>query len=262
MTATRSLAIEDVSVSFGGLLALDAVSLVVDAGLVTGLIGPNGAGKTTLFNVATGFVRPSAGKVFLANAEVTRMRPDRRAKRGLARTFQRLEMFSSLSVRENVLVALEAGRRVYDLRWRSDASADDIIEKLGLGDVASVQVDRLSTGTIRLVEVARALATRPTVLLLDEPSAGLDGGERETLARLLGELAVRDGLAILLVEHDVDFVVRVCRYIYVLDFGRLIAAGDPAAVQADQAVQEAYLGVPSHSRAPSGAPVAGSGGGS
>jgi branched-chain amino acid transport system ATP-binding protein len=181
--------------------------------------------------------------VILKGSDVTKMRTDRRARIGLGRTFQRLEVFSSLSVRDNILVGAESARRSYDVRWASGVDVNALLERVGIAAVANVQADRLSTGTVRLVEVARALARRPDVLLLDEPSAGLDFEERETLGRLLLSLAEQEGLSILLVEHDIEFVVRVCSYIYVLDFGRLIAVGEPAEVQASKEVQEAYLGV-------------------
>ena len=241
--APSPLQVRNVRAQFGGVVALNDVSLETRPGAITGLIGPNGAGKTTLFNVVTGFVPPRAGSVILKGRDVTRMRTDRRARIGLGRTFQRLEVFSSLSVRDNILVSAESARRPFDFRWKSVVDVDALLERVGIGAVADVQADRLSTGTVRLVEVARALARHPDVLLLDEPSAGLDFEERERLGRVLMSLAEQEGLSILLVEHDVELVVRVCSHIYVLDFGRLIAAGTASEVQASEAVQEAYLGV-------------------
>jgi branched-chain amino acid transport system ATP-binding protein len=231
----------EVSVRFGGLQALDDVSLGVEAGHVTGLIGPNGAGKTTLFNVMTGLQAPNAGRVVLDGRDLTPLKPHRRARLGLGRTFQRLETFGTLSVRENVLVASEI--RAAWSRDKSDDgdSVDEIIERIGLSDVAGERVDRLPTGTARLVEVARALASRPRVLLLDEPSSGLNESETTELGALLKDLA-SSGLGVLLVEHDMSFVMGACAHIHVLDFGRLIAAGDPKKIQADPAVRAAYLG--------------------
>ena len=231
----------DVSVRFGGLLALDSASLTVDEGCITGLIGPNGAGKTTCFNVITGLQHPTSGHVTLDGRDVTDAKPHRRARLGIARTFQRLEAFGSLSARENVLVAAEMRRR-----WADDsASPADIaqhaLEQVGIVAVAEETVDELPTGTARLVELARALATKPRVLLLDEPSSGLDEDETDALGRLLLTLA-DDGLGILLVEHDMPFVMGTCGHIDVLDFGRVIARGTPAEIQGDPAVQTAYLG--------------------
>jgi branched-chain amino acid transport system ATP-binding protein len=213
----------------------------VDPGHVTGLIGPNGAGKTTLFNVITGLQAPTAGRVVLDGADITRTKPHRRARRGIARTFQRLEAFGSLTARDNVLVALEMRRRWWPERYPPGALADELLEQIGITGIADAKVEALPTGSARLVEVARALAVAPKVLLLDEPSSGLDDRETRALGRLLVRLA-GDGLAILLVEHDMGFVMDTCVHIDVLDFGRVIARGAPAEIQADAAVQQAYLG--------------------
>lgn len=235
------LDLNDVSVRFGGVQALGSVSFEVAAGTVTGLIGPNGAGKTTLFNVVTGLQTPDSGTVLLDGVDVTRARPHKRARLGMARTFQRLETFGGLTVRENVLVAAELRRQ-----WSRDGSApeavtDEVIEQIGLGPVQHELVDAMPTGTSRLVEVARAVAARPRLLLLDEPSAGLNERETTELGELLTRLAA-DGLGVLLVEHDMRFVMGTCTRIHVLDFGRIIATGDPVSIQADQSVRAAYLG--------------------
>ncbi len=235
------LGVETASVSFGGLQALQDVDLGVEPRCITGLIGPNGAGKTTLFNVICGLQPTTRGRVVLDGDDVTKLKAHQRARRGLGRTFQRLEVFGSLTVRENVRTAAEIRRRWSHDKSNPAAIADELVEQVGLGPVADEQVDTLSTGTARLVELARALATRPRVLLLDEPSSGLDEHESEAFADLLLELT-RDGLAILMVEHDVPLVMRVCSNIHVLDFGKLIAVGPPDDIQANQAVQEAYLG--------------------
>ncbi|GMU79403.1 MAG: hypothetical protein AMXMBFR46_21950 [Acidimicrobiia bacterium] len=236
------LEVRDVSLRFGGVQALSGVALVVESGAVTGLIGPNGAGKTTLFNVVTGLQAPDAGAVLLEGRDVTTVRPHRRARLGMARTFQRLETFGTLSVRDNVLVAAEMRRR-----WSRDGSSpravtEEVIGQVGLEAVAGERVDTLPTGTARLVEVARALAARPRLLLLDEPSAGLNEAETSELGTLLLRLSAT-GLGVLLVEHDMRFVMSTCSRIHVLDFGRVIATGSPEAIQSDPGVRAAYLGV-------------------
>jgi branched-chain amino acid transport system ATP-binding protein len=235
------LEVEGVDVRFGGIHAVQGVDLDADAGQVTGLIGPNGAGKTTTFNVICGLQPPTAGRVRLDGRDVTHLRPHERARLGVARTFQRLEVFGSLSARENILVAAEIRRG-----WSRDRSdprrvTEEILDRVGLRHVADERVDAMPTGMARLVELGRALATRPKLLLLDEIGSGLDHQETEQLGDLLLDLA-GDGLALLLVEHDVELVMRVCRRIHVLDFGRIIAAGTPAEIQANPAVQAAYLG--------------------
>ena len=235
------LTVEHVAVRFGGLQALTDVNIEVPVGEVTGLIGPNGAGKTTLFNVITGLQTPTSGHVRLDGAQITRTKRHRRARLGIARTFQRLEPFGSLTARENVLVALEMRRRWATERYNTLAVADELLARVGISTVADRKVDSLPTGTARLVELARALGTAPRVLLLDEPSSGLSEEETDALGRLLLELAA-DGLGILLVEHDMSFVMGTCTYINVLDFGRIIAHGHPDEIQVDPEVQRAYLG--------------------
>jgi branched-chain amino acid transport system ATP-binding protein len=230
-----------VTVRFGGNVALDDVSLSADGGRITGLIGPNGAGKTTLFNVITGLLPPTSGSIAVDGSDITRLNPHRRARRGLARTFQRLELFTMLTVRENIRVAADIHRR-----WSRDtedpaARTDEIIGRIGLRAVADVRVTALPTGQGRLVELGRALACKPTVLLLDEPASGQDDSETEQFARLLRELA-DVGVAVVLVEHDVQLVMAVCDIISVLDFGRMIAEGTPGEIQSDDAVLAAYLG--------------------
>jgi branched-chain amino acid transport system ATP-binding protein len=235
------LEVVGVSVQFGGLLAVDDATIDVPEGCVTGLIGPNGAGKTTLFNVITGLQAPSGGQVRLDDVDVTRKRPYRRARLGIARTFQRLEAFGSLTAHENVQVALEMRRRWAKSRYDCSKLADELLDRVGILHVSDTRVDALPTGSARLVELARALATQPKVLLLDEPSSGLDEQETDALAALLHELTA-DGLAVLLVEHDMPLVMEACTNISVLDFGRVIARGTPVEIQADPSVQRAYLG--------------------
>ena len=230
-----SLRVDGVTVRFGGIVALDDVTLDADPGLVTGLIGPNGAGKTTLFNVITGLQEPSAGRIVLDGEDVTRTKGHERARRGLARTFQRLEVFGSMTVRDNVRVAAEARDR------SAGREVDELLARVGILEHADRRADTLPTGTARSLELARALATQPSVLLLDEPGSGLNDDETERFGTLLLELAA-EGLAILLVEHDVELVMRVCAWIHVLDFGRVIAAGGPEDIRGNDLVQAAYLG--------------------
>ncbi|MGO9876185.1 MAG: ABC transporter ATP-binding protein [Acidimicrobiia bacterium] len=235
---TPALEVRAVTVRFGGNIALDGVALSAQRGLVTGLIGPNGAGKTTLFNVITGLLAPSRGEVYIEGRDVSKLRPSRRARLGLARTFQRLELFNQLSVRENVLVAADIRRTGGHNRG---GFIDGILERVGLTDVADARVDTLSTGRARLIELGRALATVPKIVLLDEPASGQDEQETHEFGVLLRELA-SEGLAVVLVEHDVQLVMEVCDVIHVLDFGRIISAGTPHEVQHDEAVLAAYLG--------------------
>ncbi len=237
-TDAPALDVREVTVRFGGNVALDSVTFSAAPGLVTGLIGPNGAGKTTLFNVITGLLPPSGGQVLIEGTNVSKVRPSSRARLGMARTFQRLELFSLLSVRENVRVAVDIRRT-----GGSDAQGyvDEIIERVGLSDVADARVDSLSTGRARLVELGRALATKPKILLLDEPASGQDENETDAFGRLLRELA-SEGIAVVLVEHDMQLVMQVCDMIHVLDFGRIIASGPPHEIQHDESVLAAYLG--------------------
>src|SRR3546814_99040 len=231
-----ALSVRDVSVSFGGRAALHSVEVDAAAGVVTGLIGPNGAGKTTLFNVICGLQTPGRGAVSIGGSDVTALPPFKRARKGLARTFQRLELFGLLTVRENVRLAADIARRD-----APDEIADHLMSRLGIAELAAVRADRLPTGQARLVELARALATDPTVLLLDEPASGQDASETAAFSALLREIAT-DGVAVVLVEHDVSLVMDVCETIHVLDLGRVIATGTPAEVQGNDAVLTAYLG--------------------
>ena len=231
-----TLEIAEVSVRFGGRLALDAVELTAEAGIVTGLIGPNGAGKTTLFNVICGLQPAQQGRVRIDGVDVTKLPPFKRARRGLARTFQRLEPFGLLTVRENVRLAADAARRT-----DPDQVADGLLERLGITDLGSQRADRLPTGQARVVELARALATDPKVLLLDEPASGQDERETAAFSAVVQEVAA-DGVAVVLVEHDIQLVMDVCKRIHVLDLGRVLASGTPAEVQRDESVLAAYLG--------------------
>ncbi len=233
------LEIRQVMVRFGGVMAVGGVDLDVQAGEITGLIGPNGAGKTTLFNVISGMQDPTAGMVSVNGVDISHESPHRRAKRGLARTFQRLELFASLTVRDNVRVAAELASLT-----NIDSTVNRLLEKVGVSHLADKTAGELPTGSARLVEIARALATGPQLLLLDEPASGLDESESDRLGKLLRELT-GEGLGVLLVEHDMSLVMRVCDFIYVLDLGMIIAHGTPEYIQHDPQVLQAYLGAPS-----------------
>jgi len=229
-----ALEVTEVTVRFGGMVALLDVSLLASGGVVTGLIGPNGAGKTTLFNVITGLQRPTAGTVRLDGTDITSLAPFRRARLGLTRTFQRLELFGTLTVRENLVVAASG-------TMRPAPSVDEILDRLQLTGIAEQRAHELPTGLGRLVELGRCLAVAPKVLLLDEPASGQTESETKVFAGVLEELAA-DGLAVLLVEHDIDLVTRVCSSVVVLDTGTLLATGTPDEISNNPAVRDAYLG--------------------
>jgi branched-chain amino acid transport system ATP-binding protein len=239
------LEVSEVCVAFGGNQVLTEVSLTVAEKGVTGLIGPNGAGKTTLFNVVSGLLAPKSGRVSIDGHDVTKAGPARRARRGLARTYQRLELFTSLTVRDNIQVAGEI-RNSWSRRGRINVAAetDRTIELVGLGDVADREVSELPTGRARVVELARALMTQPKVLLLDEPASGQTEQETEAFGLLLRQLVDERDLAICLVEHDVGLVMGTCEHIHVLDYGQVIASGTPEQVKNDPIVVTAYLGAP------------------
>ncbi len=242
----------DVTKRFSGITALDDVSLTVEDGEAVGLIGPNGAGKTTFFNCLLGLLKPEAGEVLFDGKDITRYPVYRRARLGFARTFQRIELFTGMTVRDHLLVAerarLGTGRFWKDVLNLSKPTVDEnertdrTLTLLGLEDVAESPVEALSLGRARLVEVGRALMTEPKLLLLDEPSSGLDAHETESLAETLRAVQAERGTAVLLVEHDVEFVRSFSTRLSVLDFGHLIAAGPTADVLADDAVRRAYLG--------------------
>lgn len=237
------LDVEDVVVRFGGITAVDHARFTVAERQITGLIGPNGAGKTTCFNVITGLQRPTAGRIRFLGRDITHLAVHRRARRGMGRTFQRLEAFGSLSVRENVQVARDIHEGLRGMLNRRRVDIDGILERVGIAAYADERADAIPTGTARLLELARALTGEPQLLLLDEPSSGLDESETVGFGELLRDLAA-EGRAVLMVEHDMDLVMSVCDEIHVLDFGRIIAAGTPGEVRRNPVVQEAYLGIP------------------
>ncbi len=250
-----SLEIDGVTVRFGGLVAVSEVTLTAPAGQITGLIGPNGAGKTTTFNACTGVVPAASGSVRLGRTVLDGHGTSKRAARGLGRTFQRMELFDSMTVVENVELGVEsflaAGRPFGQMfcppgeRKKIAARAADALELCGITGLARRTAGDLSTGQRRLVELARAIATPFSFLLLDEPSSGLDPEETEKFGQILLDFVADRGVGILLVEHDMALVSSICTYIYVLDFGRLIHQGPTAEALASPIVLEAYLGTES-----------------
>ena len=248
----NGLTVTSLVVRFGGLVAVDDVSLSVPPGQITGLIGPNGAGKTTLFNACSGLIRPQHGTIRLDDRDITGMPLARRPQLGLGRTFQRIELFDSLTVRENVELGRE-GVQAGSLPWRQllsrraereivRAAADEALATCGLAAFADRPAGSLSTGNRRLVELARVLAGGFSILLLDEPSSGLDETESERFGEILTAVVRERGVGVLLVEHHMSLVLTVCEYLYVLDFGKLLFEGTPDEAVASEAVRAAYLG--------------------
>jgi ABC-type branched-subunit amino acid transport system ATPase component len=246
------LQIESLVVRFGGHTAVDHLTMAAPIGKVTGLIGPNGAGKTTTFNACSGSIAPTEGHVSFAGTNLTRAPESRRASVGIGRTFQRIELFDSLTVAENVALGREARMAgVSPLtqllprrgeRAQIAAAAERAMSQCGITDLASARAGRLSTGQRRLVELARALAGNFRLLLLDEPSSGLDHTESEAFTDLLRAVVAETGIGILIVEHDMTVISGLCDYAYVLDFGRLLFEGTPRDVLASDLVRKAYLG--------------------
>jgi len=246
------LRVEGITKKFAGIVALDNVGIQVDAGERVGLIGPNGAGKTTFFNCILGILKPEAGTVELDGQDATRLPVFQRSRLGLGRTFQRIELFPGVTVRDHLFIP-ERVRRGTGRLWRDVvglgrptaeeiARCDEVLELLGLRHLADEPIERLSLGQGRLVEVGRALMTEPKLLLLDEPSSGLDRSETKALAKTLQDVQQSQGFAILLVEHDVELVASFTTRSYVLDFGRLITEGPTNEVLASDEVRAAYLG--------------------
>ncbi|WP_228387683.1 MULTISPECIES: ABC transporter ATP-binding protein [unclassified Nocardioides] len=245
-----------VTMKFGGLVALADVDLAVPAGQIVGLVGPNGAGKSTLFGVLSGLLKPTAGTVFMDGEDVTHATPQLRARRGLARTFQHPELFASLTVREHLALGYRArhsksriftdlvtGRGLFPKEDAvENARVDALLDELNLTEIQHRPVMGLPLGTSRLVEIGRALATDPKVMLMDEPSSGLDVAETEDLAATMRRVVAEHGVSLLFVEHDVPLVLGLCDFVYVVDFGVKIAEGDPDQIRSDPAVRAAYLG--------------------
>jgi branched-chain amino acid transport system ATP-binding protein len=231
------LSVREISVRFGGVVALDGVSFDVEEGHISGLIGPNGAGKTTAFNVITRLCEPDHGRLDLAGESLLQTPPHLVVVRGIARTFQNVDLFTSMSVLDNVLVGAHARGR-----GAGEREARATLASVGLAHLADEPVAALPFRLQKRVEIARALAARPRLLLLDEPAGGLDHGEVEELGELIVRVRDDHGLTVLLVEHQMGLVLGISNHVNVLDSGRAIAAGTPAEISADPAVIEAYLG--------------------
>ena len=240
------LNLENISVNFGGHIAVNEVSLTIDPGTITGLIGPNGAGKTTLFNVISGLLAPSSGRVLFADRDITSLAPHKRARIGIGRTFQRLELFNSLTVIDNLRVSIDTSNQWKTSREAMSGSSmnakiNKILDLTGLNSVRNAMASEIPTGQARLVELARALVLSPNLLLLDEPASGQNDEETERFGQLLRELC-NSGISIFLVEHDMSLVMNTCDQVNVLDFGTVIAKGTPTEIQEHELVIAAYLG--------------------
>ncbi len=255
MSGQPLLDVKGLTCRFGGLLAVEEMELAVPRSQLAGLIGPNGAGKTTVFNLLTGRVKPASGSILFEGRPLIGLKANRINRLGLARTFQNIRLFSELTVMDNVLVGFHGGLKANFISavlrlpsYRAEerrilARAEEILELMGLMEQAQERAGNLAYGQQRLLEIGRALATSPSLLLLDEPAAGMNPQETLALSALVRRLRDELKLTVLLIEHDMHFVMNLCEELTVLDHGKVIARGAPQAVQRDQAVIEAYLGV-------------------
>lgn len=249
-----ALHVEDLTIHFGGIQAVEGVSFYVKQGQIVGLIGPNGAGKTTVFNLLTGVYLPDRGDIYLGNRSLLRKKTYQRCRMGVARTFQNIRLFKDLTVAENIKAAMShhfsyplvsgiIRGRGYRRDERSAAKrADELIDMMGLSGSADLQANQLPYGQQRKLEIARALASRPKILLLDEPAAGMNPSETEELKDMIRMIRNKLSVSVLLIEHDMNVVMDLCEYIFVLDYGRVISRGTSETIQNDPKVIEAYLG--------------------
>jgi branched-chain amino acid transport system ATP-binding protein len=254
MSHPPAIEVQQLTRRFGGLLAVNQVSFEVEAGEIFGLIGPNGAGKTTLFNLMTGLITPSSGQMLLNGAPLSRQQPHQIAAKGIARTFQNIRLFKNLTAQENILISQHVHTRsgvfkgilgLPPARQEEQTirlKAAELLALVGLQDRAQEKAQNLCYGDQRRLEIARALALQPKLLLLDEPAAGMNPNEKHALSTFIRDLRHRFDLTVLIIEHHVPLVMGLCDRIAVLHFGQLIALGDPATVRNDPAVIEAYLG--------------------
>ncbi len=252
------LKIDGVTMQFGGVTAIDNLSFEVEKGMIYGLIGPNGAGKTTIFNIITGNLYPTEGKILLESNNITGTKPNKIVYKGVARTFQNIRLFKSMSVLDNILIGFDAQAkysyleaifrlpRYFKQEKFIDKKAKELLEIFGLTEFADSKATDLSYGVQRKVEIARALATNPTLLLLDEPAAGMNSNETSDLADIIFKIKDKFNLTVLLIEHDMKFVNKMCDKLTVLDYGEKIFEGKPADAIVDKKVVSAYLGDFSH----------------
>lgn len=257
---TAAMKIKNLSKNFGGIVAVEDLTFDIKQGEIMGIIGPNGAGKTTVFNLITGVYQPTSGTVLFGEEDITGQAPDAIVRKGIARTFQNIRLFKHLSALDNVITALDLNYPMYNLaeaivlnvpfvpgkvkrgEKALQEKAMEFLEMVGIGDKAHVRANALPYGLQRKLEIARALALEPTLLLLDEPAAGMNPEESLELARLIKQIQVKLNLTVFLIEHHMDLIMELCDQIFVVNFGRELAKGSPEEIQSNPAVLKAYLG--------------------